>query len=118
MEPAGGAAKIGQGWPQGVPRGPPGASKTHSVEAYAERLTHLRRLVPKDTESERALVHRFIINLHDPRVARDVRLSYHATMEEAVSKARQSAATLARTGENDEPRRAQVLLNAENKEED
>ena len=92
--------------------------KTQSVESYAERLTHLRRLVPKDTESERALVHRFLTNLHDPRVARDVRMTYPTTMEEAVSKARQSAATLARTGADDETRRGPVLLNAENKEEE
>ena len=92
--------------------------KSQSVESYAEQLTHLRRLVPKDTESERALVHRFLTNLHDPRVARDVRMTYPTTMEEAVSKARQSAATLPRAGADDETRRGPVLLNAENKEEE
>ena len=92
--------------------------KTQSVKAYAERLTHLRRLVPKDTESERALVHRFLTNLSDPRVSRDVSMTYPATMEEAVSKARQSAASLARSGTDTEPRRPPVLLNAENKEEE
>ena len=73
--------------------------KSQSVESYAEELTHLRCLVPTDTESERALVHRFLTNLYDSRVVRDVKMTYPKTLEEAVSKARQSASTFANTGD-------------------
>ena len=86
--------------------------KSQSVESYAEELTHLRRLVPTDTESERALVHRFLTNLYDSRVVRDVKMTYPKTLEEAVSKARQSASTFANTGDAD-PRRPPVLLTTE-----
>ena len=59
--------------------------KSQSVEDYAELLLAKRRLLPKDAESEDALVFCFVENLANKEVARDVQNSYPRNMEEAVS---------------------------------